>query len=140
MSLSRYGELSDNKGGKAMKDILIIEDEYDLKEAIKIRLTGEGFRISSAGNAEQGLRLAREIKPDLVIMDLVLPGRKDGLEATYEMKNDEVLKGIPVIILTAKGSEEDRKRGLREGCDVYMTKPFDHEELVSRIKSLIGEE
>ena len=122
-----------------MKNILIIEDEYDLKEALKIRLGREGFKISSVGNADKGLELAREIKPDLIIIDIVLPGRVDGFEATYGVKHDDLLKDTPVIILTVKASEEDKRRGSREGCDAYITKPFDHEELIEKIKLLLGE-
>ena len=122
-----------------MKNILIIEDEFDLKEALRIRLEGQGFKVSSAGNADRGLQLAKEIKPELMIIDIALPGRMDGLELTYTVKHDDVLKNTRVIILTAKATEEDRKRGLEKGCDVYMTKPFEYEELIEKIKELIGE-
>ncbi len=122
-----------------MKTILIVEDEYDLKEALRIRLEGEGFKIHSAGNAARGLEIAREVLPDLIIMDVVLPGLIDGLRATYIIKHEEQIKGTPVIILTAKAAEEDKRHGLREGADVYMTKPFEHEELLAAIRSLLGE-
>lgn len=120
-----------------MNSILIIEDEYDLKEALRIRLEREGFKVYSAGNAEKGLELAAEVKPSLVIMDIVLPGQMDGIEATYKVKHDDLLKNTPVVILTVKAAEEDRRHGLKGGADAYMTKPFDHEEVIATIKSLL---
>ena len=121
-----------------MKSILVIEDEYDLQKALEIRLSGEGFKVYSAGNAEDGLELAREVMPDLITMDIVLLGIMDGIEATYRVKHDDLLKDIPVIIITAKGSEEAKKRAIEGGADAYFTKPFEYEELIMVIKSLIG--
>ena len=122
-----------------MKNVLVIEDEYEIKEALRIRLEKEGFKIYSAGDAEKGLETAKEVMPDLIIMDVLLPGKIDGLEATYRAKHDDLLKNIPVIILTVKAEEEDKRQGLRNGADAYITKPFDHEELVMTVKSLLGE-
>ena len=120
-----------------MNRILVIEDENDLKEALRIRLEREGFKVYFAESAEKGLEIARETKPDLVIMDVVLPGAMDGVEATYRMKHDEILKDTPVVILTVKASEEDKLRGFKDGADAYMSKPFDHEELITTIKSFL---
>ena len=122
-----------------MKSILLVEDEHDIKEALRIRLQREGFKVHFAGTAEQGLELATEKKPDLIVMDIFLPGEIDGLEATYRVKHDDLLKDTPVVILTVKAAEEDKKHGLRGGADAYLTKPFDYEELISTIKSLLGE-
>jgi len=122
-----------------MTSILIIEDESDLREAMRIRLESEGFKTYFAGNAERGLELAREIGPDLIIMDIILPGGIDGVEATRRLKDDELLKDTPVVMLTVKASDEDKRHGFRIGADAYITKPFDDEELILTIRSLLGE-
>ena len=118
--------------------ILVIEDEDDLRKALRIRFEREGFMIYSAEDAESGLELAGEVKPDLIVMDVLLPGEMDGFEATYRVKHDDILKGIPVVILTVRAAQEDKIHGLRNGADAYMTKPFDHEDLVITVKSLVG--
>ena len=121
-----------------MSSILIIEDESDLREAMRIRLESEGFKTYFAANAGRGMELAREIGPDLIIMDVILPGEVDGVEITRRLKDDELLKDTPVVMLTVKALEEDKRRAFKIGADAYMTKPFHDEELILTIKSLLG--
>lgn len=113
------------------KRILIIEDEEDLFKGLKINLSDEGFEVVWAIDGAEGLHKALEEKPDLIILDIMLP-ELDGLEVCRELRQRKT--GIPVIMLTAKGEEIDKVVGLEIGADDYMTKPFSVRELIARIK------
>jgi two-component system alkaline phosphatase synthesis response regulator PhoP len=115
--------------------ILVIEDEPRIVEIVGDYLKGAGFRVLSAGNGEGGLALARDEHPDLVILDLMLPGGVDGLEVCRRLRRDRVLADIPIIILTALVEETDRLVGLELGADDYVTKPFSPRELVARVRA-----
>lgn len=119
-----------------MAEILVIDDEKDIVEAIEYSLTKEGFRIAKAYDGHNGLRLAREKMPDLVLLDLMLPGIS-GIEVCKSLKKDPKTANLPVIILTAKGEEIDKIVGLELGADDYVTKPFSMRELVARVKSIL---
>ena len=113
--------------------ILVVEDESDLVQMIRYNLQKEGYRILRAGDAERGLALARREKPDLILLDIMLPGM-DGLEFCRVMRQTS---RVPIIFLTAKKSETDRILGLRLGGDDYITKPFSIGELVARIEAVL---
>ena len=113
------------------KKILIIEDEQDLIKGLKLNLSDEGFDVDWAVNGIDGLRKAIEEAPDLIILDIMLP-EMDGLEVCRKLRQKNI--DIPVIMLTAKGSEIDKVVGLEIGADDYMTKPFSIRELLARIK------
>jgi DNA-binding response OmpR family regulator len=113
------------------KRILIIEDEEDLIKGLKLNLSDEGFDVDWAVDGAEGLHKALEEKPDLIILDIMLP-EMDGLEVCRELRQNKI--GIPVIMLTAKGEEIDKVVGLEIGADDYMTKPFSIRELIARIK------
>jgi len=115
-----------------MKKILIIEDEQDLIKGLKLNLSDEGFEVDWAVNGTEGLRKAIEEAPDLIILDIMLP-EMDGLEVCRKLRQKNI--DIPVIMLTAKGSEIDKVVGLEIGGDDYMTKPFSIRELLARIKA-----
>lgn len=115
-----------------MKKILIIEDEQDLIKGLKLNLSDEGFEVDWAVNGVEGLRKALEQAPDLIILDIMLP-EMDGLEVCRKLRQKNI--DIPVIMLTAKGSEIDKVVGLEIGADDYMTKPFSIRELLARIKA-----
>jgi DNA-binding response OmpR family regulator len=115
-----------------MKKILIIEDELDLIKGLKINLSDEGFDVDWAVNGVEGLRKALEEPPDLIILDIMLPGM-NGLEVCRELRHKNIT--IPIIMLTAKGEEIDKVVGLEIGADDYMTKPFSIRELIARIKA-----
>ncbi len=119
-----------------MKKILVVEDEKEMLESFKIRLENEGFEVLTAGDGEEGLRLAREANPDLVMLDLILP-KLNGYKICRMLKYDKRFRHIPVIILTAKAEESDRELGLTVGADVYITKPFEWEEIHKKIKELL---
>lgn len=116
--------------------ILIIDDEPHIVELIRYNLEGAGFETFQAYNGNQGLALAQTEVPDLVLLDLMLPGI-DGLEVCRQLRSDERLKSIPIIMLTAKSAEMDKILGLELGADDYITKPFSVRELIARVKALL---
>jgi two-component system alkaline phosphatase synthesis response regulator PhoP len=119
-----------------MAKLLIIEDEKDIVQALEYNLKKESFEIHKAYDGLQGLKLAAEIIPDLIILDLMLPGL-DGLEVCRKIKKDPRTENIPVIMLTAKGAETDKVVGLEVGADDYITKPFSMRELIARVKAVL---
>jgi len=114
--------------------ILIVDDEEDILELIRYNLELEGYDVICAGNGEQCLELADRHSPDLIVLDLMMPGI-DGLDVCKNLKNNSELKPIPIIMLTAKSSESDIVIGLELGADDYIVKPFSPRVLVARIKS-----
>ncbi len=120
----------------AKEKILIVEDEKDIVKMLDYNLKKEGFKTLSAHNGEDGLDMARKENPDLILLDLMLPG-VDGLDVCKAIKNEAKTSHIPIIILTAKAQETDKIVGLELGADDYMTKPFSPRELIARIKALL---
>ena len=116
--------------------ILIIEDEKDIVKMLDYNLKKEGFRAFSANNGEDGLDMVRKERPDLILLDLMLP-EMDGLEVCKAVKNDTKTAHSPIIILTAKAQESDKIVGLELGADDYVTKPFSPRELIARIKAVL---
>lgn len=116
--------------------ILVVEDEEDILELVKYNLVREGYQVEGATTGEEGLALARKRKPDLVLLDLMLPGL-DGLEVCKSLKKDAGTEGIPVIMLTAKGEEADVVTGLELGAEDYITKPFSPRVLAARVKTVL---
>ena len=116
--------------------ILIIEDEKDLAELVTFNLETEGYRTIVARDGISGLETAREIQPDLILLDLMLPGIQ-GIEICRLLKRDTRTAGIPVIMLTAKGEEIDRVVGFEVGADDYVVKPFSIRELLLRIRAML---
>jgi len=117
-------------------EILIVDDEKDIVEAIAYNLAKEGFKIAKAYDGGTALRLAQEKSPALIILDLMLPVIA-GLDACKLLKKDDRTANIPIIMLTAKGTETDRVVGLEIGADDYITKPFNMCELVARVKTVL---
>jgi len=115
------------------KRILLIEDNADLAYGLRNNLEIEGYQVEVAGDGVKGLTRARAAKPDLVILDLMLPGM-DGFRVLRALRDDD--QAIPVLILTARGEEADKVRGLRLGADDYVTKPFGVLELLARVEAL----
>ncbi len=116
--------------------ILVIDDEKDLIELVRYNLEKEGFVVRSAQDGESGLSAARKEMPDLIIVDLMLPGI-DGLDVCRALRSDTRTARIPVIMLTAKSAESDRILGLELGADDYVIKPFSPRELLARIKAVL---
>ena len=119
------------------KRILIVEDEIELNEMIKIRLEANDFEISTAFDGKEGLEKAREQEPDLIILDLMLP-KLDGYKVCGLLKSDSRYNKIPIIIFTALAQNSNKEMGLELGADAYITKPFKSEVLLEKIKELMG--
>jgi len=118
----------------AKSKILIVEDDPDILELLHFNLEKEGYQTFRTENGEQAVLLAQKHSPDLVLLDLLLPGM-DGLEVCRRLKRDPALQHIPIIMVTAKGEEMDRVVGLELGADDYIVKPFRQLELLARIKA-----
>jgi DNA-binding response OmpR family regulator len=116
--------------------ILIIEDEKDILTALQIRLVANGYEIIAAADGPDGLRKARTEKPDLIILDIMLP-KLDGYQIARMLKYDENYAKVPILMLTAKVQQSDVEQGLASGADAYMTKPFKAEELLAEISRLL---
>lgn len=118
------------------KKILVIDDEKDLIEAVAFRLKANGYDVITAGDGAEGLDKARKERPDLIILDLMLP-KMDGYRVCGLLKNDARYGSIPIIMFTARAQEEDIKHGKEMGAEAYITKPFEPETLLSKIKELL---
>ncbi|HLG43100.1 MAG TPA: response regulator transcription factor [Planctomycetota bacterium] len=119
-----------------VRTILIIDDEPDLIQLLDYNLTKADFLVLSAREGEGGVSMARRHSPDLIILDVMMPGL-DGFEVAKRLRQDRVTARIPILMLTAKAEESDRVVGLELGADDYVTKPFSIREVVSRIKALL---
>jgi DNA-binding response OmpR family regulator len=113
--------------------ILIVEDEESLSETLSYNLERQGYVVETAAEGHLALEMARTINPDLIIMDIMLPGI-DGMEITRILRKES---GVPILMLTAQGDEIDRVLGLELGADDYMPKPFSMRELIARVKALL---
>jgi two-component system alkaline phosphatase synthesis response regulator PhoP len=116
--------------------ILVVEDEEDILELLTFNLQKEGYQVTGKGTGEDGLRAAGKEQPDLVILDLMLPG-VDGLDVCRRLKNDHKTAHIPIVMLTAKSEESDIVTGLELGADDYVTKPFSPRVLIARVRSVL---
>jgi len=116
--------------------ILVVDDEKDLLDLIEYNLKKEGFEVLKAENGEQGIQTAREEKPDLVLLDIMMP-KMDGLEVCDVLREDKDLSRIPIIFLTARSDEKTEVEGLNKGGDDYITKPISTTKLISRIKAVL---
>lgn len=116
--------------------ILIIEDEEDIRELVRYNLERENLAVTEAESGEAGLKSASQKKPDLILLDLMLPG-KDGLQICRELKRNEATRDIPVVMMTAKGEESDIVTGLELGAEDYIVKPFSPKVMVARIKAVL---
>ncbi len=119
-----------------MAKVLIIEDEPDIRQVLEFNLTDKGHRTQVAGTAAEGLRLARERKPDLVLLDLMLPD-VSGTEVCKALRADKELRDVKIIMITAKGEEIDRVVGFELGADDYVVKPFSVRELMLRVDAIL---
>ena len=116
--------------------ILVVDDERDLLDLIEYNLKKEGFKVFKAENGEEGISKAKEHRPDLILLDIMMP-KMDGLEAVEIMRKDDDLKKTPIIFLTARSDEKTEIDGLNKGGDDYITKPISTTKLVSRIKAVL---
>ena len=121
-----------------MKKILIVDDEQDIVESLKFVLEAANFTCYSAFNGEDGLRLAKEIMPDLIILDVMMP-KINGYKISRLLKYDAKYKNIPILMVTARSQEEDKIIGEETGADEYITKPFEFSEVLEKINKYLAE-
>jgi len=119
------------------KKIMIVDDEVDLVETVRFPLEMEGFNVLVSYNGEDALNQARKEEPDLIILDLMLP-KLDGYKVCRLLKFDERYKHIPILMLTAKTQEKDKILGRETGADEYITKPFEMDDLMQKVKAYLN--
>lgn len=122
-----------------MKKILIVDDEQDIVESLKFVLEGSNYTCYCAYNGEDGLKLAREIMPDLIILDVMMP-RINGYKISRLLKFDKKYKDIPILMVTARSQEEDKIIGEETGADEYITKPFDLDDVIKTVQKYLEED
>ena len=128
--------LAQNQENQEKARILLVDDEPGIRTAVQAYLKDEGFDVTTAIDGEDGLQKATQMMPDVVITDVMMP-RCDGYELLKKLRSDERLGGTPVIFLTAKGMTLDRTQGYEAGVDDYISKPFNPDELVARVKNVV---
>jgi DNA-binding response OmpR family regulator len=116
--------------------VMVIEDEKEIRDLLKYNLEKAGFRVAAFADGEEGLEQLFASRPDLVVLDLMLPGR-NGLEILREVRGEAATSDLPVIVVTARGAEMDKLLGFEHGADDYLTKPFSPRELVARVQALL---
>ncbi len=121
-----------------MKKILIVDDQKKIRELVEVTLRLDDYQIFQAKSGDEAIKIARAEKPDLVIMDIMMPGDIDGLEATRVLKNDPETKGCQIIMLTGKGQQNDQVKGFKAGADDYFSKPFSPLELIKKVEEVLG--
>ncbi|KPJ69875.1 hypothetical protein AMJ44_02100 [candidate division WOR-1 bacterium DG_54_3] len=120
------------------KKILVVDDEPDVASLLTLMLKSQGYNVIAAGDGQEALEKARAEVPDLIVLDIMLP-KLDGYKVARMLKFDEKFSHIPIIMLTAKIQEKDRKTGLEMGADAYVTKPFDTMQLLEKVKEVLSE-
>jgi len=121
----------------AVKKILVVDDEMHIIRIVKYKLESAGYEVYTALNGADALKIAKEEKPALIFLDIMMPGL-NGYEVCSQLKNSAETRDIIVIMLTAKGLESDKIKGLEVGVDEYITKPFSPQDLLDRAKDLLG--
>ncbi len=121
-----------------MKKILIVDDEQDIVESLKFVLEASDYTCYCAYNGEDGLKLAKELVPDLMILDVMMP-KINGYKISRLLKYDNKYKDIPILMVTARSQDEDKLIGEETGVNEYITKPFDLNEVVNKVKQYLGE-
>ena len=119
------------------RSILIVDDEAPIREMIAVALEMAGYDCLEADNAQDAHAIIVDRKPDLILLDWMLPGGTSGIELARRLKREELTSDIPIIMLTAKGEEDNKIQGLEVGADDYITKPFSPRELVARLKAVL---
>jgi len=119
-----------------MSEILVVDDDRDVAQSIELSLRRRGYRVTLAHSGVEALKTLRRYRPDIVILDILMPGMS-GLEVCRHLRTDPNTVELPIIFLTARGQEQDRIDGLRAGADDYLSKPFNLEELILRVKAVL---
>lgn len=120
-----------------MKRVLIVEDQADIRKLIRMTLEFEPYEIHEAANGTEGLQLAVSVQPDLILLDVMMPGELDGLQVCARVRAMPALQGTRVVLLTARGQTQDRDAGQEAGADEYLIKPFSPLQLIETIERLM---
>ncbi len=121
-----------------MKKILIVDDQLEVRELVEVTLRSDDYQVLQAESGKEAIEIARAEKPELIIMDIMMPGGMDGLEATRIIKNDPETKDCTIIMLTAKGQQADREVGIAAGASDYFSKPFSPLDLIKKVEEVLG--
>jgi len=121
-----------------MKKILIVDDEEKVRKLVEVTLSIAELEIMHASSGDEALRIAQKAKPDIILLDIMMPGRLDGYDVCSLLKKDPDTMDIYIIMLTAKGQKVDKERGLALGADDYIVKPFSPMELMDKINSILA--
>ena len=119
--------------------ILIVEDQADIRKLIRMTLEFSDFDLHEAADGESGLELARSVRPHLMLLDVMMPGRLDGFQVCRAVKADPDLQGTLVVMLTARGQSSDVSAGEQSGADAYLVKPFSPLELIDRVEAMVAQ-
>lgn len=119
------------------KKILIVDDEQDIVETLKFMLEAQGYECSCAYDGETGLNMAKEIIPDLMILDVMMP-KMNGYKISRLLKYDAKYKDIPILMVTARSQDEDKLIGIETGANEYITKPFELDDVINKVKEYLG--
>lgn len=122
-----------------MKKILIVDDQIEVRELVEVTLRIGDFKILQAENGSQGLEIARAEKPELMLLDVMMPGGMDGFEVCEQLKKDPQTSGITIVMLTALGQDVNKERGKEVGADDYFTKPFSPLALMNKVDEVLGD-
>jgi len=120
-----------------MPRILIVDDEPNIVLALELLMKREGYEIRTVGDGERAVEAAETFRPDLILLDVMMP-RMDGFEVCQRIRADASLKDISIVMLTAKGREVEKEKGLALGADLYITKPFSTREVVHKVKEMLA--
>jgi CheY-like chemotaxis protein len=120
-----------------MKKIIIVDDDAGIRELVDMTLRSDDYQIFQIESGEKAIEIARAERPDLIIMDVMMPGGMDGFEATRIIKNDPETKGGAIIILSGKGQDAEREKGFAAGADDYFTKPFSPLALIKKVEEVL---
>jgi two-component system, OmpR family, phosphate regulon response regulator PhoB len=123
--------------GARLKKILIIEDQADIRKLVKMTLDFSDYELHEASEADSGFGMVKAIQPDLILLDIMMPGEIDGLSLCAMLKATDKFKHIPIILLTARGQAADRQAGLEAGADEYLVKPFSPIKLIEVVESFL---
>ncbi|MEM9450392.1 MAG: response regulator [Cyanobacteria bacterium P01_E01_bin.6] len=137
LNAAKDGFSADTDGDDEHSHILVVDDNPDLRRYVTDVLEKTGYQVSTARHGEEGLRYAQQYRPDLILTDLMMP-RMSGLELIQAIRHDNDLKGTPIVLLTAKANEETRIEGVEQGADAYLSKPFNHRELLAEVRNLLA--
>ncbi len=121
-----------------MKKILIVEDQPEVRELVQVTLSLGGFEILEAANGSVGVDIAMKARPDLILMDVMMPGEIDGFEATRRLRMNPDFSDTTIIMLTARGQQHDFEMGRQAGADGYITKPFSPLSLIKKVDEVLG--